>query len=413
MAFNIFRWLFQKSETTEDASTGRLVSAGSFLDDEVETAASGLEAYLQKMAFWTCVHRIADAVGAVEWETYRRGKKVKAKEYWSWNYSPNPNQTRQQFFDKLIGKLFSDHEVLVVETRDGSRYVADAFSTDPHLYGDVYQNIMSAGENIPGVFSAKDALHISLEGTRISQSLSALSAIEGKLIRSAVQNYIRRTGKRGILKIDDVAESDPDFEETYRELLNDNFKTYFTAENAVLPLFNGYEFQEDPTTNNLGSTQASSTTRDIRALMDDVLELTAIFFGIPSSVATGKNVTDADFNAFMTSVQPLISMLTQEINRKLYGMQLVSAGTYISANLAAVKYHDLFDIAAPIDKLIGSGAFCVNDIRVRLGMDTIDEEWADQHWMTKNYSPADELLTGVEDTPPAPTEPEKEEANEP
>ena len=107
------------------------------------------------------------------------------------------------------------------------------------------------------------------------------------------------------------------------------------------------------------------------------------------------------------TVQPLVMMIADEINRKLYGQQLVLAsGSYIVPNLAKVKYIDVFDVANPIDKLIGSGAFCVNDVRIRLGMDIIDEEWAWQHWMTKNYSPTEELLEGVDDND-APVQPDE------
>ena len=135
--------------------------------------------------------------------------------------------------------------------------------------------------------------------------------------------------------------------------------------------------------------------------------------GVPVSIATGKNVTDADFKSFMThTVQPVVKMIQGEINRKVYGRTLVSSGTYVAADFAGVRYTDLFDVANPIDKLIGSGAFCINDIRIRLGMDVIDEPWAWQHWMTKNYSSVEDLLVGVDDGEPAVQPEEKEERNE-
>ena len=417
MAFNIFKWILKDQESPGPA--GETISKGTFLEENIQDIAFGLEAYLQRMAFWTCVRRIGEAVAAVEWETYRRGKKVKAREYWSWNYAPNPNQTRNQFFVTLIGKLFHDQEALVVETADGSRYVAGSFSVEHRLSGDIYRDITSNGEQIPGTYLSSDVLHFTLEGTSIRKSMTAVSVMEGKLLKSAATSYIRNNGRHGILTIDDVAESDPDFEETYKELIEEKFKTYFSAENAVLPLFKGYNYTEGgsggegTTGRSSGSTSGSANTRDIRAIMDDVLELTASGLGLPASIATGKNVTDADFAAFLTSpVLPIVTMIAQEINRKLYGQQLVFNGTYIAPNLAAVRYRDVFDIADPIDKLIASGAFCVNDILVRLGANPIDEPWAEQHWMTKNYSPADDLLSGVDSNknePATPPGPGKEE----
>ena len=120
MAFNIFRWFLRKDEK-ETQRTGTEVAVGDFLDGESQTIMVGLEIYLSRMAFWSIVRKIGSAVAATEWQTFRRGKSVKAKEYWSWNYSPNPNQTREEFFQKLVGQLFSEQEALIVETRDGSR----------------------------------------------------------------------------------------------------------------------------------------------------------------------------------------------------------------------------------------------------------------------------------------------------
>lgn len=414
MAFNFFKWILKKSTPSKSTDEAE-ISTGDFLDINVDSATAGLEIYLQRMAFWAVVRRIGSAVAAVEWETYCRSRKVKAREYWAWNYSPNPNQTREEFFQHLIGQLFLYQEALVVETQDGSRFVADAFAVDKHLSGNIYSDITVEGENVPGVFRASDVLHFTIEGECIRRILLAIAGAEGQLMKSAASNYIRNQGMRGVLKIDDTAEADADFDETYEDLVNEKFKRYFTAENAVLPLFNGYDFAEREASS--GSTKSNlSGTRDIRNLMDDIIELTAQAIGVPTSIATGKGVTDADFKAFMTSpVQPIVRMIVGEINRKIYGRDLVLAGTYIVANFAGVRYTDLFDVANPIDKLIGSGAFCINDIRMRLGINVIDEPWAWQHWMTKNYSSVEDLLVGVDsDSAPAasPGENKKEENNE-
>ena len=411
MAFNFFKWLLRKDEDASE-ELGTKVTVGDFLDAETQTVMAGIEVYISRMAFWSIVRKIGSAVAATEWETYRRGKKVKAREYWSWNCSPNPNQTRDEFFQRLVGALYSDQEALIVETRNGSRYVADAFSKTEKLSGNVYQNITVNGESVPGVYLSPDVLHLTIDGERIKRMLLAIAGAEGQLLKSSAAGYLRSQGTRGILKIDDTAEADPDFDDIYEDLVNEKFKKYFTSENAVLPLFNGYTFTEKESSG--GSSKSSlAGTRDIRNMMDDIVELTAQAFGVPVSIVTGKNVTDADFKAFMTyTVQPLVKMIAGEMNRKIYGRDLVFAGTYIAANLGGVRYNDLFDVANPIDKLIGSGAFCINDIRVRLGLDVIDEPWAWQHWMTKNYATVEDLLVGVDETNEPAAQPEKEESNE-
>lgn len=410
MGFNIFKWILKPRE---NEPTTEKVTVSDFLDNESDAYITGLENYLLRMAFWSIVRKIGAAVAAVEWETFRRGKKVKAREYWSWNSEPNPNQTRGEFFRQLIGTLYQNQEAVIVESKYG-RYVADAFSVTKHLSGDIYENITSRGEQIPGVYSVTNVLRITLDGDQVSGILSGIAASEGKLLASATKNYIREKGTRGILSVSEIAEASQDFEAVYEDLVNEKFKRYFTAENAVLPLYEGYDFRESE---QKGSASQSSIvgTRDIRNLLDDIVELTAQTMGVPVSIVTGKNITENDFKTFMTfTVQPIVSMIAQEINRKLYGRDLVLvAGSYIVPNYAAVKYTDLFDVANPIDKLIGSGAFCVNDIRQRLGLDAIDEPWATQHWMTKNYSSVEDLLEPTESEPTqAPREPPTDEKGE-
>lgn len=410
MAFKLFNWLLGSKENTEtEETTGTRVEVKDFLDNDEGSLDAAMSYYIQRMAFWSAVRKIGSAVAAVEWQTYRRGKKVQAREYWSLNYEPNPNQTREQFFQKLVGKLYTTQEALVVDYR-GNRYVADSFKTTSRLTGDIYSDITIGNDTLPMVYTAKDVLHFTISGDSAKILLTAISGMEGKLLKSAIGNYVRSQGTRGVLKIDDTAEAEADFDEIYADLIQEKFKKYFTAENAVLPLYNGYDFQPSESTG--GSTKSSlSGTRDIKNMLDDIVEFTAQALGAPVSIVTGKNITDNDFKEFMTSiVRPLVRSIANEINRKVYGRDLVYAGTKVEPNYADVRHTDLFDVANPIDKLIGSGAFCINDIRQRLGLDVIDEQWAWQHWMTKNFSSVDDLLVGVDDTEPA-AEPGREDDN--
>ena len=55
---------------------------------------------------------------------------------------------------------------------------------------------------------------------------------------------------------------------------------------------------------------------------------------------------------------------------------------------AAINHFDLFDMAANIEKLMGSG-WSYNDIQRAIGGETIDEDWANQHFVTKNFGAAE------------------------
>lgn len=51
-----------------------------------------------------------------------------------------------------------------------------------------------------------------------------------------------------------------------------------------------------------------------------------------------------------------------------------------------ILHFDIFDAAASIEKVIGSGVWSPNDILEACGQARIDEEWADAHYMTLNIS---------------------------
>ena len=95
-------------------------------------------------------------------------------------------------------------------------------------------------------------------------------------------------------------------------------------------------------------------------------------------------------------IDPLTDLIAEEINRKRYGYQEFSKGNYIQIDTKAVKHVDLLSVAQSVDKLIASGVFTINDILDVVGNPRINEEWADQHFMTKNYETVAELLKPID-----------------
>lgn len=55
-----------------------------------------------------------------------------------------------------------------------------------------------------------------------------------------------------------------------------------------------------------------------------------------------------------------------------------------------------FGNAANIEKLIGSAAFCVNDVLDAAGMPKINEPWANQHFVTKNFETLDGAMHRID-----------------
>lgn len=361
-------------------------------DKDVQSAM--YEVYLRELAFWTCVNKIANAISKCEFKTYIKKKEVKGQEYYLWNYEPNQNQNATSFMNKLIGKLYRNNECLVVEVNNHI-YVADSYSKEVLALKEYrFSGITFDGYELPETREMSEVMFFELNSENMRNLTNGMYETYSKLLIYAQDAYKKSRGKKGILNIGAIAQESENFDETFQELMSTHFKNFFESDSAVLPLFDGYEYQD---ISESGKTYSTESTRDIKSLADDIFEFTARAFSFPPSLAKGDvQDTGKAIDELLTFViDPLIKMLQQEINRKRNGYKGFKAGNYVKIETLAVKHIDIFDIATPVDKLISSGAFTINDILEVLGKPRIEEDWANQHFMTKNYSKIQDLLSDL------------------
>jgi HK97 family phage portal protein len=374
------------------SSTTRITVDDIMKDKDVQSAM--YEVYLRELAFWTCVNKIANAISKCEFKTYIKKKEVKGQEYYLWNYEPNQNQNATSFMNKLIGKLYRNNECLVVEVNNHI-YVADSYSKEVLALKEYrFSGITFDGYELSETQEMSEVMFFELNSENMRNLTNGMYETYSKLLIYAQDAYKKSRGKKGILNIGAIAQESENFDETFQELMSTHFKNFFESDSAVLPLFDGYEYQD---ISESGKTYSTESTRDIKSLADDIFEFTARAFSFPPSLAKGDvQDTGKAIDELLTFViDPLIKMLQQEINRKRNGYTGFKAGNYVKIETLAVKHIDIFDIATPVDKLISSGAFTINDILEVLGKPKIEEDWANQHFMTKNYSKIQDLLSDL------------------
>lgn len=385
MGLNFKKWLSEKlSNGTEKR---RLVSV-----DWTEFFGLMDQVYIRELAFWTCVNKIANALSKCEFRTYYHHEPVKKGEYYLWNIEPNRNQNASAFLTKLIGKLYLNNEALVVES-SGQLYVADDFQKTVYaLYDYQFTGVTVDDFTFGKTFYQNEVLYFQLNSLDMRQLVNLLYSSYNELLQYAANAYRKSRGSRGILDIDAQAQAEDDFSDTLQELMTNYFKKFFESENAVLPLYDGYKYTELQS-----KTYSSESTRDIKALADDIFDFTARAFSFPPSLAKGdvQDTEKATDELLTFCMDPLARMLEKEINRKRNGMAGFLAGNYLWIDTTAVKHIDIFDIAAPVDKLISSGIYSINDIRRVIGEAPIDEEWAKTHFITRNYGVVTEILDGL------------------
>lgn len=367
---------------------------------EIKARMAADETYIREIAFYSCVNIVANAVSKCEFVTYRGGAKVQGPEYYLWNYSPNLNECSSEFIQKWVTMLYLNNEALVIEV-NGQLLVADSYVHKEYaLYEDVFTNVTVRDFTLNNSFTMSDVLFFKLSSMDMRRITAGLAESYQRLWDYTATAYQRSRGSHGLLKINATkpgmrGPTDTSKNDEMKSTLNKQnkmFKSFFESDNAVIPIMNGYDFVPLDS-----KTYANDGTRDLRAMIDDVADFTARAFSIPPALLNGTvEGTEQALEHFLTfCIDPLCDMIQCEITRKRYGEDNFLHGNYLRIDTKAIRHIDLMDVATNIDKLISSGAFCINDIRALTGEAPIDSDFADQHWMTKNYATVEDLLNGM------------------
>lgn len=339
---------------------------------------------IELFAIHSAINLIASSISKCEFKTYMKGTEFKGDVYYKWNVEPNKNQNSSQFLQVLITKLLFKNEVLVLPIGD-QLIIADSFYQEEFAINEnTFSNITSGTMSFNKTYNMSNVYYYKLGNTDIRALLSGLVSGYNDLLNMSIGKYDRSGGRKGILDIDVVASNDKKFQEKLDLLMNTRFKKYFEAENAVLPLEKGYKYDEK---GGEGSKKSTSEITDIATITKEIFERTAQAFKIPPALLRGDiaDIGATTDNYLTFCVDPLADMLNEETNRKNYGKVAFLAGNYMKIDTTTIQHISLFGISQSFDKLIASGGYSIDELRVKAGDVALDTKWSKKHWLTKNY----------------------------
>lgn len=377
-------WLFGLDGTLT-GSNGKTVSC-----QELFKAAA--EYTICDFAFHVCVDMVANAIGRCEFRTYRDKEEVQDREHWMWNVEPNLNENSTVFLHKLIDHLYRENEALVVSFRNRDGYemlvVADDWTQGEAQVTRMneYRDVVADGYPFRKRFREDEVLHFRLNQESIRPVLTNLSQSWAKMAYLAQKHYEWDQGQHWKVHIDQIASGADGFDAAFAEMIKKQVKPFMEDPNGILPEFDGYKFEAAGSSGTYS--RGSSGTSDLRELISDIFDFTSRGFLIPSVLTTGKveNTSDA-YSRFLTIViDPLCDQLQEEINRKRYGFEDWEKGNYLRVDSSSIIHYDLFGQASNVEKLVGSGVYSINDLLRAVGQGTINEPWADKHYLTKNIA---------------------------
>lgn len=386
MTINPFRWL----KTAVGTSKIEKITYWELLD-------AAEDYWARELAFNSCVNLIANALGRCDFRDYRNGKEDKrGREHWIWNYDPNVNQNSTQFIHKLVYRLYSDNEALIVSLRRRNGMdalaVADSWQVpDPQVTRqDSYKGVTVGQLTFEKTFWAEDVIHLQLNHCNVKPVLDGLSRSWTRLLAAAMNNYVWANGQHWKVTVSQIATGRDGWMEEFQQMVEKQIKPFLTSAAAVLPELDGYKYEV------MGkATDAQRDAAHIKSMVQDIMDFTADAFLIPPVLLRGQVEGIADANSrFLTNcIDPLADQITEEVTKKRYGYDAWRRGSYMRVDTSAIQHFNLFDLAPNIEKLIGSG-YSYNDVQRAAGGQEIDEPWANEHFLTKNFARAEELLKG-------------------
>lgn len=389
MGINFFRWLRERSQSDPVEVTCR------------ELFEAAQEYQVRELSFWVCVNMVANALGRCEFRTFQANEEVKGREYYLWNVSPNTNQNSSAFLHKLVARLYQNNEALVVDTMKrgdlDSLVVADTWEP-PTLWPsrqNEYSGVTVDEYQFQYPFYENSVIHLKLNQTNMKPILDGLYQSYWRMVSAAMKAYTWENGQHWKVHVNQIAQGDKGWAEKFQEMIAAQVKPFLESDGAILPEFDGYTYENV----SRGASGASRDTRDIRDMIEDIFDFTARGFLIPSVLVNGtvEGTEDANSRFLTNCIDPLADQLQEEINRKRYGFNGWQRGDYLQITTSSILHFDLFANAANVEKLVGSGAFTINDVRRAAGETPVNEEWANSFFMTKNISSMEALTQPMEE----------------
>lgn len=353
--------------------------------------------YIYTLAEAHAIDLIAKTISKCEIQTFEtKGEKipkVKGDLYWTLNLQPNLIENGTKFLYKLVVKLLEDKTALIIinkKAKSNLLYVADSYNASNDIfYGKTFTDVVVSDDEgnslkVNKPFNSNNSIYFSLKNDKLTSSSENFKTNSGKILKAAQKNFVSGNTPKWRLKIPgnqpkmlDPTTNEPMDYTKYKEKITEGINS---EEEAIVMLSEQFDLLNLNKDNNKKIDDYSSTIKTIGDAVAQKWNIPLdIFYGSKTEKSTGNN----DFITF--AVSPYFELLEDGFNIALVGKDDYLKGEYIRFNKFNITHKDIIESANGIDKLTADG-FSRNEINELLGLPRIDEAWADEHNLTKNYA---------------------------
>lgn len=352
---------------------------------EISLIAQDYDTTLMKQrAVDVAVGRIARSLAMINWKTYNKGKYVPDDLYYHLNVEPSINQNATAFWQEVVYKLFDDQEVLIIITRDDQFIIADSYEVDKYvMYENVYKNIVKDDFTFSERrFVESEVIHLNYHNPNLKAIFKELDESYGKLFHRLVQVAMRTNQLRGTAKLTGSLAKNEKAQEYLQTFVDKMFTAFRDRSEAIVPIQDGMEYDEVSRESN-----TRSQVDELNKVSDEYLNTVLEAVGIHPALISGDmaEIQHHQDNYISNVVQPLVELISDEINRKFYTSKEFMEGSRMTPSIVKLRYISIFDIGPAAEKLVGSSTFTPNEVREATGEERVEgRPELDEFYLTKN-----------------------------
>lgn len=356
-----------------------------------------IDNYIYTLAEAHAIDLIARTIAKCEIQTFEMKDKkiqnVKGDLYWTLNKQPNYIENGTAFLYKLAVKLLEERKALVIineKAKTNLLYVADTYeASEEILKGKTFSNITvkdAEGNtiSIKKSYNSNNTIYFSINNESIASASESFKKNTQTILKAAQKAYqaanipkwrLKTPGQQPTMIDNETKKpiSYDDYKKKITEgLLSDEEAVVLLAEMFDLVLLNKDMKQSTSDYDNVVKSICDTVARKWKIPLD-------IFYGNKTEKSTGND----DFITF--AVDLYFEEIEDGLNVSLVGKESFEKGEYIKINRINIMHKDLIDRASGWDKLISSG-FSFNQLCEMFDLPTINADWANEHYITKNYA---------------------------
>lgn len=332
---------------------------------------------VSELALFMAIDLIGKTLSKCRFCTVQNGKEVENAEFYAWNYAPNIHQTKSEFIVELVSKLLIKNEVLIFETVDGQRLIAEHFNREVRaLYDDRFTNVTARNWSFDNVYRSRDVIYLKYNSYAVQGLVQSMCNTYEQLMSTNAKKIKRSGSQKAILEIETAATQSKTFKKDFERMLNEDFEAYFGEGDVVLPIYEGMKVTD---TSPYTKEKASSGE------VNDIVKLRDAAAGVVEKIFHVSNKDDF----IQDAIDPIAHMLEQAITVKLYGEDAVIKGNYVHVDTTYAKHYDPISSADHIYKSIGSRMITPAQAQKYCNMVPDSDKSAQIYYMTKNNQTAD------------------------